>query len=160
MIPNFRTFLKESVWMDIHKRSVGDADRMEEDIDILDLHDFGIYLDKIYRPVNQKFLAASYVTEYESSEGFLLCVHICENKNSNYVNAFYNGTQVSLIRAFGKPWYEDLNNNFHVSITTSNFIITPKDGSEVTNSFFIEVVDFMLDHMPPVGYTRLINKNK
>ena len=146
--------------MDIHKRSVGDAERKEEDIDILDLHNFGIYLDKIYRSINQKFLAASYVTEYESSEGFLLCVHICEKENSNYVNVFYNGRQVSVLKTFGKPWYEDLNNNFNVSITDTNFVISPKDGSEVTNSFYIKVIDFMLDHIPPVGYTRLIKKDK
>lgn len=143
--------------MDIHKRSVGDIDRKEEDIDLLDIHDFCVYLNGIYRPVNTKFKAANYVSEYETSEGFVICVNVCEN-TSNYINAFYYGTKVSVLRGFGKPWYEDLNNNFHVSITSSEFIITPKDGSKVTNKFFMEVIDFMLDHMPPVGYTRLINK--
>jgi hypothetical protein len=38
------------------------------------------------------------------------------------------------------------------------YTILPKDGSEVTNKFFIEVIDFLLYHIPGHLYKKSIQK--
>ena len=49
MIPDFKTYLKESIWADIHKRSNGVQIRKEDDyIDKLDFNEFIQYLDDTY----------------------------------------------------------------------------------------------------------------
>ena len=49
MIPDFKTYLKESIWSDIHKRSNGVQIRKEDDyIDKLDFNEFIQYLDDTY----------------------------------------------------------------------------------------------------------------
>lgn len=46
--------LNESVWMDIHKRSSGDAKRKEESIDLMDFDDFSDYLLDRYKCRNSR----------------------------------------------------------------------------------------------------------
>ena len=57
---------------------------------------------------------------------------------------------------------EKLKTNFsieeHKSLTTI-YSIVPKDGSKVTNKFFIEVIDFILDNIHDSNYyTKSIKK--
>lgn len=48
MIPDFKTYLKESVWMDIHKHSNGDMDRREDDVNNLSPDEFVGYINEHY----------------------------------------------------------------------------------------------------------------
>ena len=56
MIPTFKEYLKESVWMDIHKHSTGDAERKEESIDLLDGDEFWEYLKDHYISYNSRHI--------------------------------------------------------------------------------------------------------
>ena len=47
MIPDFKTFIKESIWSDMQDRSAGETVRKEDDIDNLDTYEFIEYLKKI-----------------------------------------------------------------------------------------------------------------
>ena len=48
MIPNFRTYLNESVWGDLRKKSLGQEERMEDDVNSLGCADFCEYLKTKY----------------------------------------------------------------------------------------------------------------
>lgn len=50
MIQDFKTYIKESVWSDIHKRSNGEQVRKEDDINQLDYTDFFNYIYCLYWP--------------------------------------------------------------------------------------------------------------
>ena len=48
MIPNFKTYLRESVWGGILDRGAGDKIRKEDDVDGLDFKEFSDYLKNHY----------------------------------------------------------------------------------------------------------------
>ena len=50
MIPDFKTYIKESIWSDIQDRSSGETVRKEDDIDNLDMDEFYDYLNDHYEP--------------------------------------------------------------------------------------------------------------
>ena len=54
MIPNFKTYIKESLWSDIQDRSSGETVRKEDDIDGLSYEEFFVYLTEHYKPVSRK----------------------------------------------------------------------------------------------------------
>ena len=54
MIPDFKTFIKESIWSDMQDRSAGDTVRKEDDINHLDYEEFFVYLTKHYQPKSKK----------------------------------------------------------------------------------------------------------
>ena len=54
MIPDFKTFIKESIWSDIQDRSMGKTVRKEDDIDLLDYVEFFAYLTEHYKPKSKK----------------------------------------------------------------------------------------------------------
>ena len=49
MIPDFKTYITESIWSDIQDRSMGKAVRKEDDIDLLDINELCEYLKTIYK---------------------------------------------------------------------------------------------------------------
>lgn len=54
MIPDFKTFIKESIWSDIQDRSMGKTVRKEDDISNLDYVEFFKYLTEHYQPKSKK----------------------------------------------------------------------------------------------------------
>ena len=54
MIPDFKTFIKESIWSDMQDRSAGETVRKEDDIDHLDYVEFFTYLTEHYQPKSKK----------------------------------------------------------------------------------------------------------
>ena len=54
MIPNFKTFIKESIWSDMQDRSAGETVRKEDNIEHLDYEEFFVYLTEHYKPKSKK----------------------------------------------------------------------------------------------------------
>ena len=54
MIPDFKTFIKESIWSDMQDRSAGETVRTEDDINLLDYEEFFVYLTEHYQPKSKK----------------------------------------------------------------------------------------------------------
>ena len=54
MIPDFKTFIKESIWSDMQDRSAGETVRKEDNIDHLDYEEFFVYLTEHYKPKSKK----------------------------------------------------------------------------------------------------------
>ena len=61
MIPDFKTYLKESVWMDIHRRSNGDQERKEENLNYMDCNDLYNYILQNYETVKRKTANSIYI---------------------------------------------------------------------------------------------------
>ena len=62
MIPSFKKYLKESVWMDIHKHSTGDAERREDDLSYvndMNYDDFVMFLMKAYSSTPEGYMTFS-----------------------------------------------------------------------------------------------------
>ena len=54
MIPDFKTFIKESIWSDMQDRSAGETVRKEDNIDHLNYEEFFVYLTEHYQPKSKK----------------------------------------------------------------------------------------------------------
>ena len=54
MIPDFKTYIKESIWSDIQDRSSGETVRKEDDVDRFGYEDFFVYLTEHYQPKSKK----------------------------------------------------------------------------------------------------------
>ena len=54
MIPDFKTYIKESIWSDIQDRSSGKQVRQEDDVDRFGYEDFFVYLTEHYKPKSKK----------------------------------------------------------------------------------------------------------
>lgn len=176
MIPDFKTYIKESIWSDIQDRSSGETVRKEDDIDNLDMDEFYDYLNDHYEPT----LESSYkIRLYKDISVILVPVFSSDGKHisPSYINHIEIDfdpddvtetkiTMSSRCLSLMPDIEKKLRDNFCVidkmaSPTRGKYIcIYPKDGGEsaiVTNSFFIKVLDFLLEELEG-KYTILLKK--
>ena len=148
MIPDFKTFLKESIWSDIEDRSLGDQVRKEDDINNFDIEQFCDYLKGIYKYENENDIRIKnddlIVTVFRD-ENRILYYHleiVDYNKESTYVG-------FNFMPVLGKELVDGLKERYDVSIVTGNsfMIIKPTDGI-YKNTFFVDLIDFVLDNVP------------
>lgn len=149
--------IKESVWTDIHKRSNGTKERREDDINLMDQDDLTEYLKSRYEPVPGSRWKDIIDTESKDDK---IYVTVLEPDIESYA---YN---VSLIFPKGRgnhknitmsydlmqdcpEVYKLLKDNYILSNYSSHmFSISPSDKSEVTNKFFVDIIDFLIDNIP------------
>ena len=164
MIPDFKTYIKESIWADIYDRSTGDSVRKEDDVNLIsDRRDFVEYLKKHYQEMDidgdglctiEWGSAQDYVSvpvllndnrEYGDNRYYYLEFHDFSNSNRyiifpykivndipNIYKVLLENYNIETIRSFnGNPQYLD---------------ITPKNSKKVTNKFFLDVLDLILDN--------------
>ena len=153
--------LSESAWGDMRKRSSGNQVRREDDVNSLDSDGLQDYLIKHYKPLNSfavitnigNIISVPIIREHTNS-----CIMFgCETKTVRMTNDIMNQVQ-GLLRV--------MENNFSIETFEGEdgtgeykvYTILPKDGSEVTNKFFIEVIDFLLYHIPGHLYKKSIQK--
>ena len=151
MIPDFKTFIKESIWSDMQDRSAGDTVRKEDDINHLDINELCEYLKTIYKvDINSDIN----VIEIEGNSYLVICLY--EDEYGYYRYIYYDGdyinTQLDVIETL-KCLFE-FERKFSIIHSTNDFDVAcidiyPKDKERVpvTNKFFIEVLDFILDRI-------------
>ena len=156
--------VSESIWSDIQDRSSGESVRKEDDVDNLDMEGLKDYITKHYKLLNT-FGIVSYV-------GGILSVPITKITTQHSI-MYYPESKIGKICIIDdiidnvdglleklnthfeiKEYYgEDMNGKYTL------YYVSPKDGSEVTNKFFIEVIDFLLDNIPDSpNYKKSIEK--
>lgn len=54
MIPDFKTYIGESAWGEMRRRSAGKIIRREDDVDRFGYEEFFVYLTEHYKPVSKK----------------------------------------------------------------------------------------------------------
>ena len=173
MIPDFKTYIGESLWGSIRDRVNGDTIRKEDDIDHMNKEQFFEYLKDLY---NETSSFTYYIKAYDAPFDEIL-VPISINDKFNSSTASYialenpddpkNKCVTIDIRSYHRMFWdaEILGENFKLKTVKESYKrqahikVYPKDGSPVTNTFFIEVIDFLLEHIRD-NLSRLIKKQK
>ena len=167
MIPDFKTYLKESVWNDIRKKSLGKEERVESSVNNLQTEELLDYLNDYYTETNTP--KGSRI--FQINDDDITINVLIQSRGQNpykYVDLCKIGTKNVKIRisstfvVYDEEYKidddDDLKNalldNYDIKITETDpkiaeemyFEVYPKDGSPVTNRFYIDLIDFILDH--------------
>ena len=142
--------ITESIWSDMQDRSAGDAVRKEDDINLLDETGLVNYMKKVYMPpspnddlqiigggVNSGTIIASL---FKTNEGHYNIIY--QKMSESNPEITFPVCPDSGIEDLLKEHYTV------ISIPRYNnkiYYIKPKDGSKITNKFFLEIIDFILD---------------
>ena len=136
--------LSESVWGDIRKKSLGQEIRLEDDINQLSLDEFCEYLKTKYKCIYHTD-DIGIVSKHE------ICVTLLKDQDGLAKFLFYDGETIHM--------FSDVLNILHcmnpakqvfkLKYTTfkernDGILFCPKDGSDISNRFFIKVLDFLL----------------
>ena len=133
MIPDFKTYITESIWSDIQDRSAGDTVRKEDDVNLLDRDEFYDYLKNKYNKISHliyKDTSEIHIKlgwSYFPRRDYIIDIHWVEkNKIKNlYLN-------------FGPCELDTLcNKKFKTG--------TANDG--ISNKEILNIIDFCLDYI-------------
>ena len=142
--------ITESIWSDMQDRSAGDVVRKEDDINLLDETGLVNYMKKVYMPpspnddlqiigggVNSGTIIASL---FKTNEG---------HYNIIYQKMSESNPEITF-PVCPDSGIEDLLKEHYTVISIPRYdnkiyYIKPKDGSKLTNKFFLEIIDFILD---------------
>ena len=144
--------ITESIWSDMHDRSAGDTVRKEDDINLLDCDGLYEYLNQHYKGI----VPYAFITNI----GGMLSVPIIRGFEHNCV--WYSPESEIKAVSIGDGMISQVDgllnllyDNFSIKEINGKhddeytlYWISPKDGSEVTNKFFIDVIDFLLENIP------------
>lgn len=153
MIPDFKTYLKESVWGDVRRRAEGQSIRREDDINNLSQDELFNYLkahyittkyeiDNDHKPIDKENgVSVPFAIPYEASNhGYGI-----------YMDFKKNGKVITFNSELKKELpdiYNKLCDNYSVSAYTRYLsMVSPLDGGEVTNQFYIDVIEFLIDNV-------------
>ena len=156
--------ITESIWSDMQDRSAGEEIRKEDDVNLLDSDGLCDYLKKHYKGIvpfafimnNYGMLSVPIIRGtahncvWYSPESEIKAVSIGDeivNQVDGLLNLLYDNFSIKEI------------NGKHDDDEYTLYWISPKDGSEVTNKFFIDVIDFLLENIPnSPNYKKSIKK--
>ena len=144
--------LSESIWSDMQDRSAGDTVRKEDDVNLLDSDGLYDYINKHYK----RIAPFAFITNI----GGMLSVPIIRGFEHNCV--WYSPESEIKAVSIGDGMISQVDgllnllyDNFSIKEINGKhddeytlYWISPKDGSEVTNKFFIDVIDFLLENIP------------
>ena len=157
MIPDFKTFIKESVWDDMQERGTGDSIKTEDDINLLDFEGMYEYLNAHYDLMDDDTVMYKYTrgkvygvtVVIMDVNGADFYIDYMNDGNENWIT-LNNYTDIDL-----KPVVDKLNENFSIEEMkvpqtsgheTYLLSVTPKSG-ELNNQFFITVLDTVLEDL-------------
>ena len=167
MIPDFKTYLKESIWSDMQDRGTGDLEKEEDNVNLMDEETFLSYLKKNYK-VNMSDANIG-MSEELDDDGKTVCEYIYvpiysprPNDNTNLFKIFSPSTMVQIPKCVIDEYpnlYNELCNVF--SVLEDNYFgdyfmnLEPKNEGEVDNKFFLKVMDFIINYMNSDNYPRI-----
>ena len=141
--------ITESIWSDMQDRSAGDVVRKEDDINLMSGEDFCDYLNDNYIcESNQKI-------EYNEISKRITISILNKVMYFDYSIIYnYKNNTISMndeVESFCPELCKKIKENFkvdkeYVSSTYTKFIISPSNGSECTNRFFVDVLDFIIEN--------------
>ena len=142
--------ITESIWSDIQDRSMGKSRRREDDVDLLDETGLVNYMKKVYMPPSPN--DDLQIIGGEVNSGTIIASLF--KTNEGHYNIIYQKMSESnpeiTFPVCPDSGIEDLLKEHYtvISIPRYNnkiYYIKPKDGSKITNKFFLEIIDFILD---------------
>ena len=176
-------FLGESVWGDIRKKSLGQEERAEDDINRFSYHELYEYLIKVYEgnngydidkviTINQSDTVIS-IDVYGEQINLKrrLCFQIQRTTRETGWGEVDNNVKYGVLSPYGGSRLDDIPpyvENEIRSIAEFNheynkfiYILYPKDHKRTTNRFFIEILDkilYEIDHYSTKYKTKLKRK--
>ena len=141
--------ITESIWSDMQDRSAGDVVRKEDDINLMSGEDFCDYLNDNYiskdghKIIYSEDSKSIYMSILKKYAGF--SYSITYNYENNTINM--NDEVESLCPELCKKIKENFKvDKEYVNIGYTQFIISPSDGSECTNRFYVDVINFIIEN--------------
>ena len=138
--------VSESVWNDIRKQSAGTKERLEDNLDSLDPVAFYKYLVDTYKC--DQFNIAN------NTRNNTISVPILQRFKNVGSNISYNYREYYIhmnanINEYAHELIHKMNDVYDLKVVAETaiykkLIIGKKDGSEVTNQFFVDVIEFIL----------------
>ena len=145
--------LQESIWSDIQDRSSGEQIRKEDDINFLDRD--GLY---DYICANYEILKSRLAGIINSKTFNTLIVPVLMLEHSHTIEQLFFNFKFNKIRVmYSFPYsveglFDKLVDNFQLKQEGTGddicYVISPKDESKVTNKFFIDLIDFIIENIP------------
>ena len=134
--------LDESLWADIQNQAAGTTIKKEDDIDIMDAEAFYEWLKKNYDSKD--------MSVYTSENSSYTYVTLIDFPDQTLYRDYYpeNTLTVSKTIKDNVKIYTDLCEKYTVTESSTNseyFDIRPKPLAKVTNTFFVEVLDYIID---------------
>ena len=155
--------LSESIWSNINKRSEGNIERKEDDVDLMDGENFAIYLNKRYSFKN------GHKIEYDKKLRTLTIPGLYTEDEFFYDNVGVDYENDSMTLRY--MWINDpaltvqvrsaLKKRYNLSSKESSYIfISPLNGGELTNKFVVNVLDYMADlDINDINIRRTVNES-
>ena len=150
VIKTFSEFINESIWSDMQDRSAGITQRKEDDINLMSMEDFCDYLNDNYiSKRNRAIICSTFSKSIFASilrKSAAVAYDITYDYKSNTI------TMNDGVESFFPELYKMIKENFKVdkkyvsNPTFTQLIISPSDGSECTNRFFVDVINFIIDN--------------
>ena len=161
MIPDFKTYIGESTWGDMVRRAEGEQIRKEDDANYLDIEGLGKYIIDHYR------IADGDIFYIDSSNGTCIGLSIFYMKLEDddlLLEYFYNDNYEEMVvttyrgieKYFPDMFYK-MKKEYKIYDTETPdgmmalYGISPKDGREVDNKFFLEILDFIIDNFERIS---------
>ena len=145
MIPDFKTYIDESVWNDIRKRGNGTDVKKEDDIEHLDRDDMFDYIYTIYhQDPNVHVLPLKSSTEnnylYFSLPMFMY------RYNVHRLVAYYTDGDINKIILFANEkecvgFYKELTDNFKIYRDPSGLSYIKSKDNTISNKLLLDVID-------------------
>lgn len=153
MIPKFKTFLKESVWNDLRKKSLGQEKRIENDVNLLNAQGFFEYLNDTYEVTDASNCIYKYQDDtitipiFETDLGTRSTwglVYDCKDKAIYIWEYFFQYVEQD-DKLFKKIKQNYKTKHAQYDSKDDYIQIEPKTG-ESSNMFLIEIIEFLLKH--------------
>ena len=151
MIPDFKTFISESIWSDMQDRSAGDVVRKEDDINLLDSDGLYDYIYDLYESIDIFPLPLASST---SSAHSYFSIPIFKSDYKVYrLNCIFDNNKISKITLMAsdadvKDFKQALIDNFDATINSDGALtITAKDGT-VSNQVCMDLIKTIVENAP------------
>ena len=152
MIPDFKTYISESIWADIYDRSTGDSVRKEDDVDLMDQDQLFDYLNAHYKvnyrgfhiskknEFGEKYLTVPITTGFFMNSCFTLSLEYKKNRKIVDFSKSFKEEQPEIYKMIEEKYklIEKRIGRF------TNVVVCPPEGMETTNKFYLEVLDFII----------------
>ena len=164
MIPDFKTYIGESVWADIHRRSNGDQIRKEDDVNNFDINEFCDYLNSRYifydrtghqckvevidetEEIDEDNEIVLYLFEYDNNGSYDDCIFVYSNSG----DVVECGIKCSS-KKYAKMFFDSLTERFDdISTERQSYELLPSYVMyihDLTNNKVINILDFIIDNI-------------
>ena len=128
--------LSESAWGDMMRRGSGEEIRTEDDVNLMDGQEFLHYIKSHYKCKDD------FTVTCDSSSVNVISIKLFEDK-FEFLQYYFTSKQIVIDK--NSYILEELKNKYHIVYKVDFYQIFPKKEDDVTNRFFIEVLDFVID---------------